>query len=54
MEEIFKLALSKGFKYEYSKYVGSEDYLLRVYSDEGEITARLTKDQIFDLGMEVT
>lgn len=53
MLEIIRLALKKGFKYEYAQYANSENYLLRVYSDQGELTAVFSKEEMLSLGMEV-
>lgn len=53
MSDLLRLALKSGFKYEYAQYANSTDYLLRVYSDDGELTAHVSQEQLKALGMEV-
>lgn len=53
MIDLVRAALKSGFKYEYSQYIGTDEYLLRVYSDGGELTTNVSREQLMALGMEV-
>jgi hypothetical protein len=53
IQDLMRAALKSGFQYEFSQYINSEDYLLRVFNEDGELTATLSKEEMLDLGMEV-
>lgn len=53
MRDLVRAALISGFKYEYAQYANSDSYLLRVYSDQGELTGTFSKEEMLSLGMEV-
>lgn len=58
MIHILKAALKSGFKYECLRTLDglsqpTDEFLIRVYNDEGDITARITLRQVRELGMEV-
>lgn len=58
MIHILKAALKSGFKYECLRTLDAfseptDEFLIRVYNDEGDITARITEAQVKELGMEV-
>lgn len=53
MIDLVRAALKSGFKYERFQYIGTDEYLLRVYSDNGELTTNVSKEELAALGMEV-
>jgi hypothetical protein len=53
IKDLMRAALISGFKYEFAQYANSNSYLVRVYSDEGELTGTFSKEEILSLGMEV-
>lgn len=53
MKDLIRAALISGFKYEFAQYANSNSYLVRAYSDEGELTGTFSKEEILSLGMEV-
>lgn len=58
MIDLVRAALKSGFKYECLRTLDAfskptDEFLIRVYNDEGDITARITEAQVKELGMEV-
>jgi hypothetical protein len=53
IKDLMRAALISGFKYEFAQYANSNSYLVRVYSDEGELTGTFSKEEMLSLGMEV-